>query len=119
VKGKTNINIISGGNKPPQPMPVPVPVGGPPGGPPSAMPMPKPPMPVMPVGAAPGPMPAPGMGGPGGMQMPPGAMPPMGRKDGGRVNGESDSDYRARFGSRSGMGRLDKSRHVKRSGMAP
>lgn len=100
-KGKTNINIIIGGDKgqQAQPMPVPVPVPG--GGTPPMMPPPRPPMPMPAAGGAP---------------MPPGAgMPPpmMGRKDGGRVTA-----YKAQFGGGSGMGRLAKMRAAEK-GMAP
>lgn len=122
VKGKTNINIIIGGDKgqqQPQAMPVPVPM--PTGGPPQGMPQPKPPMPVMPVGGAP-------MGAGAGPSMAPGpmgaGMPPMGRKRGGRVHkadgGMIDgSDFKEKYGSRSGEARLAKSRSVTKGGMAP
>jgi hypothetical protein len=89
TKGKTNINIVIGGQPgqsasalPPMPMPVP-------GGPPM-------PPPMMPPGGPP--MPPPGAGGP---PMPPPGMP---RKAGGRVKIESMCDG----GSGGGVGRMAK-----------
>ena len=96
-KGKTNINIIIGGDKgqqQPQAVPVPVPAGGPP------MQPPRPPMPPA------------GLAGPQGM--PPGAgapgpMPPIpARKCGGRVEKAAGGMVPEKYGSRSGEGRLEK-----------
>lgn len=73
--GKTNINVIVGGQQPQPPVPMPIPVPPPPGAGPMPMPPPKPPM------GGPG-MPPPGVG-PG---LPPGM--PMMRKRGGSVRRE-------------------------------
>lgn len=118
VKGKTNINIIIGGDKgqqSAQPVPVPVPVPAGAGAP--QMPPPRPPMPVMPMGGAPMGAGAPPMGG---APMPP-QVPPqmMGRKRGGRVERADGGMVKEKFGARSGEGRLEKLKGVKKDGMAP
>ncbi len=83
AKGKTNINIIIGGNKPPMPVPMPPP-GMPPGGPPGA-----PPGAGLHQGTPP-PMPPPGM---------PPAAAPMPRRSGGRVSGKVPSYAGRKYGT--------------------
>jgi len=104
TKGKTNINIIiSAGEK---------------GGPGGMNPMGKPPMPPVgpgpmppapPMGGMPGPAappPAMPMGGAPGMPMP--NMPPMPRKNGGRITPKAKSFEDMKAGAGSGEGRLQK-----------
>ena len=93
AKGKTQVNIIIGGDKGQQPMPAAMP---PPAMPPQMMPRP-------PMAPPPQMMGAPGAPGPMGAQPLPGAMPPMGaRKDGGAVR------YPIRDGAGGGEGRMQK-----------
>jgi len=95
AKGKTNINIIIGAQKPaPGPM-------MPPGGPMPDMGAPPVPPPMGPSGAPPGAPAAPPM-------PPPQMQPPMGRKAGGRV-------ANVHTGSGGGLGRLEKIETQRRS----
>lgn len=103
-KGKTNINIIIGTGKGDQDRGAMPPPGMPPMPPGQQRPMPggmlPGGMPMMPPGAP--------VGGPPGMALPPGGMPPLARKSGGRITKVARSYKDMEAGSGGGEGRLQK-----------
>jgi hypothetical protein len=98
-KGKTNINIVIATGKGQQQPPADVMM------PPPAMPIPMPPPPAMGAMGSPAPMPLPPPGAVGGT---PPALPPMGRKAGGRITKIARSYKDMEAGAVSGEGRLQK-----------